>query len=369
MLVLREGDFGAFFEAPFQAYGSAWPYVSPMRGDLRRMLDRDANPLFRRFGDGVFFTAHRGRRVVGRITAHVHDASNRQHGLRRSCFGFFDCIDDFEVAHALLGAAERWGAGRGAAEIAGNFNLTAMQQLGVVTEGFDRRPFSDMQYNPPWIPAVLARAGYLPFFPMTTFQLGLAGFDTSCLLGPRQRELLQRDELSWTPITRRHLRRDLRDARELLNASFASNPMFVPVTEEEFEFQAADLTWIVDERLACVVREGSTAIGVLVCIPDLNPFLRSTRSRMGPLTPARFLRHRWRPRRAVILYWAVRPGQQNRGFTGAMLYRTLTAMQRAGYSEAGFTWIADVNGPSLRQVEKLGALRLHRLHLFRKDLA
>ena len=368
MLALREGDFRAFFEAPFRAYGASSPYVSPMRGDLRRMFDRQANPLFRKFGAGTFFTAHRGREVVGRIAAHEHQASNRLHGLQRSCFGFFDCVDDFEVAQSLLGAVEEWGPRRGALEIAGNFNLTAMQQLGVVTDGFDGTPFSDMEYNPPWIPAQLERAGYQRFFPMTTFHLPLDGFDASCLLGHRQRELLQRSELTWTPITRRYLQRDLGDARELLNASFAQNPMFVPVTEEEFAFQAKDLTWIVDERLARVVREGNAPIGVVLCIPDLNPFLRDTGSRFGPLTPVQFLRHRWAPRRAVILYWAVRPGQQNRGFTGALLYHTLTALQQAGYREVGFTWIADVNGPSLRQVEKSGARRLHRLHLFRKVL-
>jgi len=32
------------------------------------------------------------------------------------------------------------------------------------------------------------------------------------------------------------------------------------------------------------------------------------------------------------------------------------------------TWISDENTASLRQMEKLGARRLHRLHLFRKAI-
>ena len=35
----------------------------------------------------------------------------------------------------------------------------------------------------------------------------------------------------------------------------------------------------------------------------------------------------------------------------------------------GGTWIADINGPSLRQAEKAGAKPLHKLHLFAKSLA
>jgi hypothetical protein len=52
-----------------------------------------------------------------------------------------------------------------------------------------------------------------------------------------------------------------------------------------------------------------------------------------------------------------------------MLHRVTTALKAAGYLRLGLTWIADVNAPSLRQVERLGASPLHRLHLFRKALA
>jgi GNAT superfamily N-acetyltransferase len=292
-----------------------------------------------------------------------------RHGTRRSYFGFFDCADDVEAAQLLLGAAEEWGRTHGATEIAGNFNLTAMQQLGIVTAGFESAPYSDMVYNPPWIPRLLEAAGYTPFFPMSTHELHLNGFDPVRLRGPRQQALLARSDLRWQPLTRRHLHRDLSDARQLLNASFDPNPMFVPVSEEEFRFQAADLMWIVDERLACVVRDRANPIGVVVCIPDVNPFLRTVRSRLGPLSLFHFLRHRWAVRRAVILYWAVRPDRQSEGYTGAMLWHVLSALRAAGYHSVGLTWIADVNGPSLRQVEKLGARRLHRLHLFGKQLA
>ena len=40
---------------------------------------------------------------------------------------------------------------RGMVEITGNFNLTAMQQAGVVTGGFDNAPFTDMLWSPPHI--------------------------------------------------------------------------------------------------------------------------------------------------------------------------------------------------------------------------
>src|SRR5580765_5163251 len=164
MLELREQDFRTFFETPAQAYGPDSQFVSVFDQDLKRFLDSRQNPLLRHFGALTFFTAHRAGRPVGRITAHVHDASNRRHGWNRSCFGYFDCADDPEAAKLLLDAAEGWGRARGHDEIWGNFNLTAMAPAGVITEGFQEPPYSDQIWNPPHIPRLLEQCGYVPEF-------------------------------------------------------------------------------------------------------------------------------------------------------------------------------------------------------------
>ena len=63
---LREKDFDAFFEAPFKAYGRVSPYVSPLKGDLKRFLS-DRNPLVSGAGAGAltYYIAHRDGDVVG----------------------------------------------------------------------------------------------------------------------------------------------------------------------------------------------------------------------------------------------------------------------------------------------------------------
>ena len=51
--------------------------------------------------DFAIFTAHENGAVRGRITAHVHRASNTRFGLKRGYFGYFDCADDERVAAVL----------------------------------------------------------------------------------------------------------------------------------------------------------------------------------------------------------------------------------------------------------------------------
>ena len=365
---LRQGDFAAFFEAPFAAYGPGSAYVSPLRSDLRRFLDRGANPLF---ADGTsdlaFWTAHRGGRVLGRITAHVHGASNAAFGQRRGYFGYFDCADDADAAGALLGAAEDWARARGMTEILGNFNLTAMQQIGVVTGGWEHAPYTDLVWSPPHVARLLEARGYAPSFGMTTFEVDLARAEAPAI-GPRQQAILDDPAFAFAPVTRRTIPARMEEARRILNASFARNPMFVPVTAEEFHFQAKDMKWVMDPRISAVLHRDGAPVACIICIPDLNPFLRATASRLKLSTPWHFLRHRMTNTRAVLIFSGVMPEWQGRGVNPVVLRRVILAAKAAGYTRLGNTWIGDSNGASLAQKAKAGAVPLHRLHLFGRAL-
>jgi GNAT superfamily N-acetyltransferase len=371
-VTLRDDDLEAFFRLPFEVYPKDSPYVSPMKSDLERALDVRRNPLFGAIGAGVrrVLTAHRDSRVVGRIVALVHGASNRVHGERRGCFGFFDCADDLDVARLLLGEAERFARGHGCDVLTGNFNLTAMQQMGVLTEGFEAIPYSDMPHNPPHIPRLLAACGFAATFPVSTFELDLTTFDPASLLVGPAAERPADPALHWAELRARDFDRTLEQVRVVLNDGFAHNPMFVPLSPEEMRFQAHDLAHVLDPRITALVHDHRGPVGVVLCIPDLNPMLRGMGSRLSITAPWHFLKFRLLPhRRAVIILYSVAARMQGRGLNGAMLHRVTSALKSAGYRTLGVTWIADVNGASLRQVERLGARRLHRLHLFTKRIS
>lgn len=362
MIELRQGDVDAFFATPFECYDASIGYVSPMRGDIRRMLDPAKNPLLAAGNPFAFWTAHRGGNPVGRIVALRHGESNERHAMRRMQFGFFDVADDAEAATMLLGAAEAFARRHDCDEIAGNFNLTAMQQAGVMTDGFGGRAFTDMIVNAAHVPRLLEANGYERFFPMTTFALDLA-HATVDHLRPVP------DAYDFQPITKAAFPQRMEEARIVLNDGFADNPMFVPLTPDEFTFQAGEMSAILDPRLSSVLTRDGRPVGVIVCIPDLNGFLRDTRSRIGLSTPFHFLRHRLNRRRAVIIFYSVVQAEHGRGLMGGMLKHLVGTLREAGYRELGITWIADENAASLRQMERLGARPLHRLHLFRKALA
>ena len=368
MIEIRKGDIEAFFAAPFAAYGEKSPYVSPMLSDLKRFLSAEKNPLFATADDFAIFTAHENGTVRGRITAHMHRASNERFGLKRGYFGYFDCADDERVAAALLERAEDWTRERGFTEILGNFNLTAMQQVGIMTGGFEHAPYTDQIWGPPHLPRLLEKRGYSPSFPMTTFEIDIRNASLGGILDGAEMRALHSDGFRFSPIRRTTLDRRLEDSRLILNESFADNPMFVPVSRAEYAFQAKEMKWIMDPRISAVAEKDGVPAGAVIAIPDVNPMLKAMGSRLGLSAPWHLVKHRLNRRRAVVIFQGVKPEFQGRGLNPLMLAHMLGEMKKAGYETAGGTWIADANAASLRQAEKAGARRLHRLHLFGKTL-
>jgi len=367
-LRLVERDFDSFFRVPFVQYGTREAYVSPFRPDLRVMLDGARNPVFRGPEDITYFTALDGGTPVGRITAHIHRSANERYGRRSGYFGFFDCADDERAAKLLLDASADWLSARGCDEMVGNFNLTAMQEMGVVVDGHGRAPFLAQLHNPAWIPRLLRRNGFEPDFPMTTWRLDVCRSDPEALLGPAQRELMARAGFEVRPIRRRGFRRAMDDVWTVFNGAFDPNPLFVPLTRREFAFQAEQMLWVLDSRISHLLFLDGEPVAVIACLPDMNTLLRATASRLRLSTPAHYLRFRRMRSRASLIFGAVVPEMQNRGLAAIVLHAALLGMQEAGYRELGITWVSDSNRPSLRQMEKLGAEPHHRLNLFRRAL-
>ena len=366
-LTLQSENFAAFFEAPFVAYGPNSNYVSPLKSDLKRFLDPILNPLFQGDSALTYFTAHRGDRIVGQITAHLHAGSNVLHDPDLGCFGYFDCADNPEAAKALLDAAADWLRGNGFRRMAGNFNLTAMQQIGVVTDGFAHAPYLDQVWSPPHIARLLKENGFEATFPMATFALDLT--NPVSPIGPKQKAILDDPSFEFAPVTRQTIPQRMEDARLILNASFAENPMFVPVTKDEFHFQAKDMKWVMDPRLSVVLHHNGRPVACVICVPNLNPLLQRIRSRMGFSAPWHFLRHRMRNTSVSLIFLGVVPELQGRGVNPLLMVKVFEAAKNAGYRDLRNTWIADVNGASLAQAVKAGANPLHRLHLFSKSIA
>jgi GNAT superfamily N-acetyltransferase len=366
-LELRERHFDSFFDAPFRVYGERYPFVSQLKGDLRDALS-EKNPLLK-VADLTYYTALRGGRPVGRIVAHVHRAANERFNERTASFGFFDCADDVEVGRSLLSAAETFGRARGCDRIRGNMNLTANQEIGVLVEGEERRPYLAQIYNPAYIAQILETCGYERTKPMTSFvKSGVAETDASWMLEDRHRELLLDPAYRFRPFDLRRFDEEVESLRQVLNAAMDKNYLFVPMTREEARFQLGPLERVMDPELTRIAEHNGRVVGVALGVPDVVPLLQSMKGRLFPLGWWKFLTGRKRIRSATLVIILALPEYHSKGLMRILTSQLIQSARDRGYDSVGATWIGDDNVASLKAVHALGMKPYHRLFMYEKEL-
>ena len=318
---IEKGNLKDFFNVPFNVYSKQSGYVSPFWADIKRFISTQ-NPLFESEEDFEIFTVKDEKKAIGRLIVHHHAASNKQLNEKKAYIGYFDCCEDYEVARLLLSAALGWAKEKGFNELFANFNLTAMQQMGVVTSGFENAPYIEQIYNEAHIAEYLEKFGFTKSFPMTTFELDLEKIDIQKgYLGPKQQELIADKDYEFRNVKKKEQKKQLKEIHKLLNDGFSDNPMFIPLTEEEFMFQSKDMMMIMDEKISFIAYHKNVAVATVVIIPDLNPFLKSVRSRFSWKLPFEFFRFKFFNKRAVLIFSSVSGEYQNKGLMGVLLMR------------------------------------------------
>ncbi|MGI8858361.1 MAG: GNAT family N-acetyltransferase [Thermomicrobiales bacterium] len=361
-----KADIDAWITLPRRhLYAPSSPWVPPLDGDLRRMLDTHANPFFRHGEATPFLALDAHSEPVGRVLAHLYHRHNVRYAERAAFFGYFECRDDVATARALIGAAREFGARHGCAVLRGPFNMTAMQEMGILTEGFDNPPVVDEVYTAPSYPSLLEATGLRPTFPVTTYRVDdLTHTDPDALLTGRHRALLAGGRLRIRPAEMKHYDREIETLRELLNDSFNENPHFVPITADEFRFQIGPFKRVMDPAISLVAEMDGVPVAFCVTLPDFNPLLKQMNGTMGPREIATFLTGKSRVRDAVIVIIGVQRQLQGQGIMRVLQAELVRALRRRHYRTLTITWIADVNDKSRATAVALGGRPWHRLTLY-----
>jgi hypothetical protein len=104
--------------------------------------------------------AYRDGTPVGRISAQIDQLHLERHHEKVGFFGFFDTIDDAEVANRLLAEAEKWLAGRGMVAMRGPFSLSINEDVGCLVDGFDTPPMMMSPHHRPFHGKLIEQAGF-----------------------------------------------------------------------------------------------------------------------------------------------------------------------------------------------------------------
>ena len=95
-----------FLDFPNKLYKGNPYFVPPIYSNEKKLFGNNHDYCDQ--AESVFYLAYRDKKVVGRISGILQQASNQKWNQKRVRFTPFDCLDDQEAANALFSAVENW---------------------------------------------------------------------------------------------------------------------------------------------------------------------------------------------------------------------------------------------------------------------
>lgn len=148
-----------FLAFPYRHYRNDPHWVAPLRIAQKELFDAARHPFWAH-ARLERFLARNARATLGRVAAILDPSYNEFQQEAAGFFGFLECVNDPEVAQALLEAAVGWLQQHGARVVRGPMNPSTNYECGLLVEGFDSSPWVMMPYNPPYYATLLEGAGW-----------------------------------------------------------------------------------------------------------------------------------------------------------------------------------------------------------------
>ncbi len=357
-------DRRSFMRFAWHLYRNDPFWVPPLRDSFKRLVGWKRHP-FQEIGEVQTFLARRDGQVVGRIAGIVNHEHNRHFNERRGFFGFFECINDPSVAHALFDAARSWLAERNLHAIRGPANPSLNYEVGLLVEGFNDHPTFMMTYNPPYYAELIESYGFVKTHDLYAY-LGLYD-DLDYQLkrvGPLVEGVHRTFNLKTRPLDRTRFLDDVRLFLDIYNKSCLHVWGFVPITPAELDWMARDMKHVIVPELTCVAEVDGKPVGAVFGLPDYNPRIKAINGRLFPFGFLKLLSKKRDITRVRLISTNVIPEYQKWGLGIVLLVNLIPKGLAMGMVEAEFSWVSETNTLARASLEKGGARRTKTYRLY-----
>jgi hypothetical protein len=354
-------DFGRFFEVAHTCQGHDPHWVSPMRLMERDRLNPKKNPWFSH-GEAAFWVAEQGGKLVGRISAQIDQSHLEMRNDATGFFGFFECVDDQEVADGLFKEAVAWLKERGMRRCLGPFSININDESGLLVEGFNCPPRMLMGHAQPYYGGLVESAGFAKSIDMFAF---LTPMDTGLPFKQIKwlKRALDRDKrLAVRSLDTSRINEEIATIVRIFNAAWAENWGFIPLTEADVAHMAADMKLILIPELVSFATVDGEPKAMCVALPDFNEMIRGLD---GKLWPTGWAKLAWRmfTRRSYVSgtrvpFMGVAPEFKNKPMGSLLALLTVGAVREASLKlrmpVCEMSWVLENNTQTRHSIEAIG---------------
>jgi GNAT superfamily N-acetyltransferase len=331
-----------FIKSQWLFYKNEKHWVPPMLMDRKKLLDTKKNPFYQH-SQVQCFLAERNGQIVGRIAAIINGNHNKTHRDKAGFFGFFDCINDQEVANGLFRAAEAWIRERGMDEMRGPVNPSMNDECGLLIDGHDGPPVMLMTYNPQYYAGLIEGAGYHKAQDLYAYLLRNENFASEKI--PRLFDaIVKRYDLTFRSLNLKGgFKADVAAIKDMYNRAWEDNWGFVKFTDAEFDFLAADLKQVVNPEFVFFVESKGRPAGFCIALPDINQTLIHNRNggTLGGVWHLLTKKSKIDLVRIVVL--GVLPEFRGTGIDAALYMEIANRAKKQGILKGEASWILESN--------------------------
>jgi hypothetical protein len=281
-------DTKKFVRCWWHIYRDDPSWVPPLVFERKGFFHPRKNPYFK-YADVQCFMAHQAGEPVGTIAATI-DHSYQEHEPGVAFFGFFEFIDDVEVARALLDAARGWLLERGMHKLIGPFNLNSNHEFGLRVDAFDLDPFIANPHNSAYFPAIYEKLGMRKSMDWYAYMMDLHSEGVSRMKKISNRLLSRHPEVELRILDMKNYERDIRLLHRIYDDAWEHNWGHVRVSEEEFLHIAKGFKQLVDPTLCFIAEVGGEVAAISVTFPNYNRIVKTLDGRLLPFGWLKLLR-------------------------------------------------------------------------------
>lgn len=315
-----------FVNFPLNLYKDNSFYVPALsKGEIKRI----SNILNNQGNDykAAFWLLKCDNKVCGRIGAYIQlkiDGSQAK-------FGWFDCVENNNVAQSLLHEAEKWAKKNGASMIHGPLGLTSFDKSGVLVEGFKEIPTSYSCYNFPYYSKLIEANGYKSEFDWVEYLFSVPEklpekIKKGCDLVKKRYgvKLIEANTISA-------IKNYKEDIRTTLNKSYERLEGFSVLSKDKFDSIFEDFAPIVVPDLTALLKDmDGNFIGFGLAVPSFSEALIKARGKLFPFGFWHIMQAKKKNDTADLLLIAIKPEYQKKGVHALIFEKIIKSMINRG---------------------------------------
>ena len=366
--VVTSNDAKVWLHLDREIYRDAPNWVCPLDSDIEKVFDPKHNHLFGN-GEAIRWIALNNKgEAVGRIAA-FYNCEQAKISDNMGCCGFFESIDNQDVANLLFDAAREWLSERGLEGMDGPVNFGSRDSWwGLLVEGYEYQPLYGNNYHLPYYKVLFENYGFQNYFNQNSYVWRAEGGVLSEIALEKAHRLLANPDYTIEDMSKTNLSVAAEQLRTIYNKAWALFTGVKRMTSEEAQKLMRTLKPIIDRNIIYFAYHKGEPVGFFVMVPDLNRIIGKFDGRFGIIEKLRLvwdLKVRKVCDRAFGIIFGITPEFQGKGIESAIMTHILETYIETGcspYKSFEFAWIGDFNPVMNRMIERYVCATKHKMH-------